>query len=102
MSRFAEVNRAIDGALQRSLPARKRRPHADLLVPVSAKAVLHVRRSATGAWQVSREGGSIEGTFPTRIAAIEFARLIGMAAGSYRAYYETKDGSTVEERFIPH
>jgi hypothetical protein len=66
-----------------------------------ARAVLRVYRGDGNRWHVQREGHPAEGPFVSRTAAIEFARLIGMGAGSYRAFLETSDGDVVEERFIP-
>ncbi|HEY7610386.1 MAG TPA: hypothetical protein VIF14_14220 [Alphaproteobacteria bacterium] len=68
---------------------------------VAAKAVIEVRRGIASRWIVRRRGTLIEATFDARRDAIEFARLIGMAAGSYRILFETRGGEVVEERFIP-
>ena len=70
----------------------------------AVKALLRVYRGSEGRWYVRREGGvrTPEAGFAARLAAIEFARLLGMAAGSYRILFETRDGSILEERFIPH
>ena len=68
---------------------------------IAARAVLRVYRGDGNRWYVQREGHPAEGAFVSRTAAIEFARLIGMGAGSYRAFLETSDGDVVEERFIP-
>jgi hypothetical protein len=81
-------------------PARRERP-APAHERVAAKALLRVYRGATNHWFVRREGGAIEGAFAARLAAVEFARLLGMGAGSYRILFETPDGGIVEERFIP-
>ena len=64
-------------------------------------AVLRVYRGAGARWYVRRESGPVEAAFRGRLAAVEFARMLGMAAGSYRILFETSSGHTLEERFIP-
>lgn len=66
---------------------------------VSAKAFLNVYRGADGLWHVRRADATPEGAFKERLRAVEFARLLGMAAGSYRIRFETAAGDIVEERF---
>src|SRR5262245_31045525 len=65
------------------------------------KVQLRVYLGRRGHWCVRKENGPIEAAFVARISAIEFARLIGRAAGSYRILFETEDGCVLKERFIP-
>ena len=66
---------------------------------VWAKAVLWVYRDYEERWCVRKEGGDVERAFANRLTALEFARTLGMAAGSYRIFIELKDGRVVEEHF---
>jgi hypothetical protein len=68
---------------------------------IAANALLRVHRGRNGHWCVRYEDGPIKAVFAARLAAIEFARLLGMSAGSYRILFETVDGDLLEERFVP-
>jgi hypothetical protein len=91
----------LQGLFRRSTLTAPRKPAGVPARGAAAKALLRVYRGQHGHWCVRRENGPIEAAFAARIAAIEFARLIGMAAGSYRILFETPDGSLLEERLIP-
>ncbi len=64
-----------------------------------ARAVIWVYRDYDDRWCVRREGSDEEASCVSRLRAVEFARTLGMAAGSYRIFLELRDGRVIEEHF---
>ncbi len=105
MAALAHVARkfaAIVSRFTRSCRARLRpRKPAVSRKGVAADALLRVYLGREGRWYVKREGDAPVAAFRGRLQAVEFARLLGMGAGSYRILFETVGSSVLEERFIP-
>lgn len=60
--------------------------------PVPHKPVIWVFRDNRNAWRVRREGEEREPTFRSGRDAVAFGRLLGMAAGGYKMFFELRDG----------
>lgn len=76
----------------RTLAATPRRPTRTTLV-------LWVFRDYDAHWCVRREGREDIDTFAGRDAALDRARALGRAHGSYRLYFQLRDGRVTEELF---
>lgn len=56
------------------------------------KPVIWVFRDNRNAWRVRREGEGREPIFRSRRDALAFGRLLGLAAGGYKMFFELRDG----------
>jgi hypothetical protein len=61
--------------------------------------VLWVFRNYEGRWCARKEGSRVEHVFASREEAVATARATGRASGSYRLFFELKDGRMVQEAF---
>ena len=90
----------------RAKPAANTRHMLELLMKRSVAAergddtaVIWVFRDYQDQWCVRKEGGEIEASFAGRTDAVELARAIGRAWGSYRLFLELRDGRITQELF---
>lgn len=62
-------------------------------------AVLWVFRDHDDRWCVRKEGGDIDAAFRGREEALDFARRAGRGQGSYRLFFQLRDGRITQELF---
>jgi hypothetical protein len=76
-----------------------RRLASDPSDALPATIVMWVFRDYDARWCVRREGGKSVNTFARRDDALAHARRLGLEHGSYRMFFQLKDGRITEELF---
>lgn len=85
--------------LAKRLLERLQAPRSPLPEHMPDTLVLWAFHDYGGRWRVRQEGHGLDVFFDDRLEAIDFARAHGKAWGSYRLFFQLRNGSVAQEFF---